>query len=61
MEIATAIWEEGPLRYNYDDNEWTREPYEKVCLRYLRNSQDIADEFINKVLNFSINLMRILI
>jgi hypothetical protein len=47
--FATAIWKEGPLRY--DKNEWLRISYETVCLRYLHNLQDITDEFINKVLN----------
>jgi hypothetical protein len=55
--FVTAIWKEGPLRYNYDEYEWTREPYVRVYLRYLHNSQDITEEFINKVLNFSMNLM----
>jgi hypothetical protein len=35
--------------------------YETVCLRYLHNLQDITDEFINKVLNFSTYLIQILL
>ncbi|GET03124.1 kinase-like domain-containing protein [Rhizophagus clarus] len=47
--IAAAIWKEGPLSYNKNDEEWIRLSYEKVTLRYLYDSGNITDEFINKV------------
>ena len=46
--FATAIWKEGPL--SYEEEEWIRTSYKKVCLKYLCDSQIITDEFINKVL-----------
>jgi hypothetical protein len=48
--LTTAIWKDGPLYRN------SRKGYEKVCLKYLHNSQDINDEFLIKVLEFPINL-----
>ncbi|GBB87752.1 hypothetical protein RclHR1_14240001 [Rhizophagus clarus] len=47
--IATAIWKEGPLSYDDDDEEWIRSSYEKVTLRFLYDSGNITDEFIDKV------------
>jgi hypothetical protein len=46
--LTTAMWKEGPLHYDKDENELIRKSYEKVVLRYLHNSQD-AREIINKV------------
>jgi hypothetical protein len=57
--FATAILKNGPL--SYYENEWIRKPYEIVTLRFLIDIQNITDEFTNKVLNFSFNLIRILI
>jgi hypothetical protein len=48
---ATAILKNGPLQYNEDKNRWIRRSYEKVCLKYSHNSQDVIDEFINTVFN----------
>ncbi|GES95361.1 kinase-like domain-containing protein [Rhizophagus clarus] len=47
--IATAIWKEGPLKYYKNDEEWIRSSYKKVTLRFLYDSENITDEFINKV------------
>jgi hypothetical protein len=46
--LTTAIWKKGSLCF---DNKmgWMRTSYEKVCLRYLYDSQNITDEIINKV------------
>jgi hypothetical protein len=49
----TAIWKKGPLYYDTSDKKLIRKSYEKVCLKYLNNSQN---DFVNKVLKFSINL-----
>jgi hypothetical protein len=53
--LAKAIWRDGPL---YPGKiRFKRESYKKVYLKYLHHdSQDITDEFLNKVLEFSINL-----
>ncbi|GBB92637.1 hypothetical protein RclHR1_20390002 [Rhizophagus clarus] len=47
--IATAIWKEGPLSYDKVDEEWIRSSYKEVILRFLYDSGNITDEFINKV------------
>jgi hypothetical protein len=53
--LTTAIWKDGPLYYNDE-----REPYERVCLKYLHNTRDIDDEFLTEVLEFiSIDLNEI--
>ncbi|GBC39074.2 kinase-like domain-containing protein [Rhizophagus irregularis DAOM 181602=DAOM 197198] len=48
--LATAIWKEGLL--HYCRHEWIRIPYEKVALRFLYDSQNISDEFINEVKSY---------
>ncbi|UZO16691.1 uncharacterized protein OCT59_008071 [Rhizophagus irregularis] len=49
--VYSAIWKDGPLHYNW--NKYTREPNQKVALKCLNNSQDISDEFLNEVQNYS--------
>jgi hypothetical protein len=51
--LTKAIWKDGPLEYDIDEEKWIREPYGKVCLRYLHNLEDITDEFINKISDVS--------
>jgi hypothetical protein len=48
--FATAIWKEGPLRYNQYEGEYIRSSYDKVILRFLCDSESITNEFINKVI-----------
>jgi hypothetical protein len=59
--FATAILKNGSLSYDEYERGWIRTSYEIVTLRLLFDIQNITDEFINKVLNFSFNLIRILI
>ena len=48
--VYSAIWKDGPLRYDEDNEEYTRESnYKIVALKYLHNSQNIGDEFLNEV------------
>ena len=47
--FATAIWKDGPLYYNTNENKLMRKTYEKVALKSLNNSQNITNEFSNKV------------
>ncbi|CAB5389619.1 unnamed protein product [Rhizophagus irregularis] len=44
-----AMWEKGPLYYNSDDKKLVRKSCEMVYLKYLYNSQEITDEFLNEV------------
>src|SRR5688572_30233144 len=50
--VYSAIWKDGPLKYDEYDNEYTRKScnanYE-VALKCLHNSQNITNEFLNEV------------
>ena len=52
-DIYSAIWRDGPLHYNkysMDTGKYmVRSPNKKVVLKYLRNSHNIKNEFLNKV------------
>jgi hypothetical protein len=58
--FAAAMLKNCPLSH-HDTRRWIRKSYEIVALRFLIDIQNITDEFTNKVLNFSFNLIRILI
>ena len=48
--FATAIWKDGPLKYNEDNEKYTRKSdYYKVALKCLHDSQNITNEFLNEV------------
>ncbi|GBC44914.2 kinase-like domain-containing protein [Rhizophagus irregularis DAOM 181602=DAOM 197198] len=48
-----AIWKDGPLSYDTQYNKgWMRRSYEKVTLKFSYDSENITDEFINKVESF---------
>ena len=49
--VHSAIWKDGPLYYNHK-GEYIRKSDKKVTLKYLYNSQNITDGFLNEVLNF---------
>jgi hypothetical protein len=50
--IYLALWNNGLLCFNDDKKEWIRKPNIKVTLKYLNNSQNIIDEFLNEVWNY---------
>ncbi|CAB5379104.1 unnamed protein product [Rhizophagus irregularis] len=45
-DIATAIWEDGPLYYS---RKYRRKLNKRVLLKYLYNSQNINDTLLSKV------------
>ncbi|GES95348.1 kinase-like domain-containing protein [Rhizophagus clarus] len=47
--LTTAIWKEGPLYCFGSHEEWIRNSYKEVVLRFLYDTQNITDEFTNKV------------
>ena len=47
--VYSAIWKDGPLRYEDDKYEWERKSDKKIILKYSYNSQNNIDEFLNKV------------
>jgi hypothetical protein len=55
--LTTAIWKDGPLRYNAIKKKLLRTSHEKVVLRSLSlyDIKNITDDFTNKVLIFSMN------
>ncbi|CAB5377499.1 unnamed protein product [Rhizophagus irregularis] len=53
--VYSAIWKDGPLKYNVNEEMCTRVPNKKVSLKCLNNSQYMIDEFFNEVKAYSIN------
>ena len=50
--VYSAIWRDGPLKYNYDKKEYTRElNNKKVALKCFHtcNSENITNELLNEV------------
>ncbi|CAB4396534.1 unnamed protein product [Rhizophagus irregularis] len=47
-DFAMAIWKDGPLYYS--NRKWKRKLNEKVILKYLCSSQNINNEFLNKIM-----------
>ena len=47
--IYSAIWKNGPLNYNYDNMEYIRKSDKNIALKCLHNSQNITNEFLDKV------------
>ncbi|UZO17314.1 uncharacterized protein OCT59_008672 [Rhizophagus irregularis] len=53
--VYSAIWKDGPLKYNVDKEICTRVSNKKVALKCLNNSQNAIDRFLNEVRAYSIN------
>jgi uncharacterized lipoprotein YddW (UPF0748 family) len=47
--IYLAIWKDGPLSYNKQYHNYTRETKKEVALKCLHNSQNIIEFAINEV------------
>ena len=47
--VYSAIWKDGILYYNSGSREYIRYANYKVTLRYLHDSQNITNEFLNEV------------
>src|SRR3954469_6657831 len=47
--IYSAIWKNGPLYYYHYYDKHKRKSDKKVALKCLHNSQNITNEFLNKV------------
>jgi hypothetical protein len=45
----TAIWINGPLKYEEKNQQYERIPNKKVALKCLNNSQNITSELLNEV------------
>jgi hypothetical protein len=49
VTVYLAIWNEGPLCYDYYEGKWTRISNRQVTLKCPYNSQNITNEFLNEV------------
>jgi hypothetical protein len=47
--LYSTVWKDGPLNYNDYTKKWMRESDKEVVLKYLNNSQNITNEFLNEV------------
>ena len=47
--IYSAIWNDGPLNYDYNNKKYTRKSDKKVALKCLHNSQNITNKFLDEV------------
>ncbi|CAB4417931.1 unnamed protein product [Rhizophagus irregularis] len=53
--IYSAIWNDGPLKYNYIKKIYERGVnYKEVALKCIDNSHNITDEFLNEIKAYSI-------
>ncbi|GBB92298.1 hypothetical protein RclHR1_00020001 [Rhizophagus clarus] len=53
--IYSARWKDGPLYLDVDDKEYGRIPDTKVVLKYLHDSQNNTDPFLNKIKQYMSN------
>ncbi|UZO10655.1 uncharacterized protein OCT59_002235 [Rhizophagus irregularis] len=56
--IYSALWSNGPLRYNKFKKKWMKDPNLKVTLKCFNYSQNIIDKLLNKVWKLFINLTK---
>ncbi|UZO17098.1 uncharacterized protein OCT59_008459 [Rhizophagus irregularis] len=53
ITVYSAIWQNGPLHYNNNKDEYIRNSNEEVALKCLHNSQNYTEFVINEVKSFS--------
>ncbi len=47
--VYSAIWKDGPLRYDVDKKMYARVSNKKVALKCLNDLQNVTDKFLNEV------------
>jgi hypothetical protein len=47
--VYSAIWKDGPLYWNEDNNNYNRTPDKKVVLKCVYNLLNNLDDFLNEV------------
>ncbi|GBC06810.1 hypothetical protein RclHR1_07060003 [Rhizophagus clarus] len=52
ITVYSAIWKDGPLKYDYSDG-YIRSSNKKITLKYLHNSEDPIDSLINEAKKYS--------
>ncbi|CAB5321526.1 unnamed protein product [Rhizophagus irregularis] len=53
-KIYSAIWNDGPLKCNYNKKIFKKDNYKEVALKCIVNSHNITDEFLNEIKAYSI-------
>ncbi|CAB5377441.1 unnamed protein product [Rhizophagus irregularis] len=53
ITVYSAIWRNGPLHYDYDYDEYTRDSNKVVALKCLHNLQNPVDSLINEAKKYS--------
>ncbi|EXX62733.1 Cmk2p [Rhizophagus irregularis DAOM 197198w] len=53
--VYSAIWKDGPLKYDIYKKTYTRVSNKKIALKCLNNSQNLTDKFLNEVKEYSIS------
>ncbi|CAB4441607.1 unnamed protein product [Rhizophagus irregularis] len=53
--VYSAIWKDGPLHYNWNKRQYSRNSNKTVALKHLRNSQNMSEYFLNEVREYSIS------
>ncbi|CAB4441589.1 unnamed protein product [Rhizophagus irregularis] len=53
--VYSAMWKYGPLYYNNNEKKYIRNNDKKVALKCLYNSQNIINEFLNEIKEYSID------
>ncbi|RGB41543.1 kinase-like domain-containing protein [Rhizophagus diaphanus] len=44
--VCSAMWKDGPLRYDYKNKKWKRSVDDKIALKFLHNSKDLSNKFM---------------
>jgi hypothetical protein len=47
--VCSAIWKDGPLKYDAEKKIYARVPNKKIALKCLNNMQNVTDKFLNEV------------
>ncbi|UZO16947.1 uncharacterized protein OCT59_008313 [Rhizophagus irregularis] len=53
ITVYSAIWKDGPLFYNKQYENYTRDSNKEVALKFLHNSQESIDSLINEAKKYS--------
>ena len=47
--VYSAIWKDGPLKYDDDNEKYTRNSDKRLALKCINNSQNTIDEILSEV------------
>ncbi|GBC10405.1 hypothetical protein RclHR1_00960022 [Rhizophagus clarus] len=61
IALYSAIWKDGPLTYDQEDQEYARDSNKEVALKLIHNSQNSIELVINEAKNYSLRNDRFLV